>query len=810
MRSVARLRRWLLGGVILLLLVLAGLLGYARYRAHRFMADLPHRLGIDIKSETNGFTASRSVKGRTLYTVHASKAVQRENGKTTLHDVAITLYGPPGSKETDSIRGDEFEYDEPNGVVRATGIVHLDLAAPAGNNATPKPGAQRIAVTTSGLVFLQKFGVAATDEPIHIVYGDMRAEANGADYESDTGLLRLRRNVRMDGTQGGQVMHVDANAAELDRSSQKTTLHTAHIRTEKSRAAGDLVTLMLAKGGGIQSVRAEGHASIEDAAGLHAESPHMVAVLNLSGKLETATMSGGVKLQDEGGTGSAADALVHFDAAGQPVQIDLQHAVRLETMAATGPSHSTLAAERVVAHLVQNGRRAELHDAVATGNAVLRSVEAVSQQAPAQTGSPRRATTRTTVVSALTLHAVTSGSGSERYVSSLDGTGGTRIDETDDTGSARTSTGDTLHATLLAPKTGAKGAGTGALQAAVQTGHVVVTQHTPAAARASGQAVPPQDSRATANRAEFDSATQRLVLTGSPVVTGPGVQLAADRVALAQGSGDAEAQGTIKGTFVQEAPAGTKGGPNSAVSDPVHVLADHATIAGSGGAARFFGGAKPARMWSSTAQIDAPELDLDRANGTLAAHRSTQVAGAPAVHLVLPAGAGSAGGSAGRDTGPVQITGQDLLITPATAKAPGHIDISNDVRVVSAGSDLKANRVVATLKTSSNPDPPGKGKDSAGALGGGSIESILATGSVHLQQPGRTGTGERLLYTAADGRYELTGTPATPPSILDSLRGTITGTSLIFHGSDDSVEVAGEPGKRVHTETHAARPVRSR
>ena len=205
--SLARLRRWLLAGVILLLLVLGGLLGYARYRARRLLADLPGKLGLHIQSETDGFTLSQSIKGRTVFTLHASKAIQHENGKTTLHDVIITLYGPVGSNRTDSIRGDDFEYDQPNGVVQAVGEVHLDLASPAQPAATAKSTAQpakRIAVTTRGLVYLQKLGVAATDEPLQIVYGAMRGSAVGADYDSDQGMLRLRRDVHMDGNTGRQ------------------------------------------------------------------------------------------------------------------------------------------------------------------------------------------------------------------------------------------------------------------------------------------------------------------------------------------------------------------------------------------------------------------------------------------------------------------------------------------------------------------------------------------------------------------------------------------------------------------------------
>ena len=48
--------------------------------------------------------------------------------------------------------------------------------------------------------------------------------------------------------------------------------------------------------------------------------------------------------------------------------------------------------------------------------------------------------------------------------------------------------------------------------------------------------------------------------------------------------------------------------------------------------------------------------------------------------------------------------------------------------------------------------------------------------------------------------------PAASPEIVDALRGSITGQILIFHAGDDSVEVAGNPGSRVRSETHVKTP----
>ncbi len=95
----------------------------------------------------------------------------------------------------------------------------------------------------------------------------------------------------------------------------------------------------------------------------------------------------------------------------------------------------------------------------------------------------------------------------------------------------------------------------------------------------------------------------------------------------------------------------------------------------------------------------------------------------------------------------------------------------------------------------SDPDPVGS-----------SIQKIVLSGGVTLEQPGRTATGDQMLYTAATGEYVLTGTPGHPPHVVDDKQGSITGATLLFRSPDSTIVVAGtapgEPGShRVHTET---------
>ncbi|HEX6466477.1 MAG TPA: hypothetical protein VFZ99_04165, partial [Terriglobales bacterium] len=73
---VERLRIWLAATALLLLLIVAGFYGYARYRVHKALRELPARLGIEVEQSTEGFTLSKSEGGHTLFTIHASRAIR--------------------------------------------------------------------------------------------------------------------------------------------------------------------------------------------------------------------------------------------------------------------------------------------------------------------------------------------------------------------------------------------------------------------------------------------------------------------------------------------------------------------------------------------------------------------------------------------------------------------------------------------------------------------------------------------------------------------------------------------------------------
>src|SRR6266550_3103229 len=163
---VSRLRRWFAAGAILMVVVVAGMYLYARWRVRNALHDIPQKIGIEIQQTAEGFSISKSDEGRTLFTVSASKAVQfKGGGRAELHNVKIVIYGKDASR-FDRITGDDFEYDPASGNVSAKGTVLIDLEAnPEGmrhsDQTAPAQTKDPIHLETNGLVFNKNTGNAS-------------------------------------------------------------------------------------------------------------------------------------------------------------------------------------------------------------------------------------------------------------------------------------------------------------------------------------------------------------------------------------------------------------------------------------------------------------------------------------------------------------------------------------------------------------------------------------------------------------------------------------------------------------------------
>jgi lipopolysaccharide export system protein LptA len=287
--------------------------------------------------------------------------------------------------------------------------------------------------------------------------------------------------------------------------------------------------------------------------------------------------------------------------------------------------------------------------------------------------------------------------------------------------------------------------------------------------------------KAWAQRGEYTTADQMLVLSGSPRVVDNGMTTTAQTIRMNRTTGDAIAEGNVKSTY-----SDLKAQPDGAMlasSDPIHVTSRSMTAHRSPAIAVYAG---DARLWQNANVVEAPTLQFDRDHRSLVAQGVAQTAVAQPVSTVLVQMDKS-----GKTT-PVHITSARLTYTDEERK------IFLDGGVTARGSDatMAAQQMTVYLQ------PRSQSQAGPGPAMPGQIERIVAEERVVITEPRRHATGERLVYTAAEDKFVLTG---GPPSIFDAERGKTTGDSLTFYRHDDKVLVEGKETSPTVTKTQVAR-----
>jgi lipopolysaccharide export system protein LptA len=849
--SVERLRWGLLAGALLLIAVLVGLVSYGRYRAVQTWRNLVARSGATITHETNGVTWSQAVKGRTVFTLHAAKAVPQGNGKYSLHDAMLVLYDKTGAP-ADRIYGSEFEYDQKAEVAKALGEVQMDLQPPAGvpagergNDQTARENErvdafkgdgiatpQTIHVRTSGLVYVRKLGVASTDQEVEIAYQGLHGYAKGAEFDTGQSVVHLLADVRAEGNVRGQPAVLTAAKADLDRSEDVIRLMQPVVRTGSRTGtrvgSAATATLYLRKDGSLERVHAERDVALRSGTRRVAAAT-MEAAMNAQSLVEHAELSGGVTMEDSSAArpmrGSAKAVLIACDDAGSPKRVVAVGAVSMssEERAANGwMLHRQMGADRMTLTLAhaksgaaRRGRSTQVSAIEAAGSASVRGESLVTGSGKAA----KHAGVKTTEVAAddlrLTLAADAAG---KNEPESLAGTGHTRLGQKTLDGGDESSTGDSLQIRFGAEASGsASGLGAGLrVASAEQSGHIVLRSQPGAKAGAKSVA---EVSTGSAEGAEFDGARNEVTLTGRPRLVRGDTDVSAETIVLEEGSGDAAAHGAVSASFVKD---------GEAESPATHVVASDAFLHRAAETIEFRGtDAQPVRMWQGASQLEAARVVLDKVHDTLVA-RPAEPGGL--VHAVFASlglhAAGStsvgAGGAAhdGQRTHLHAMKGSTRVVRVASARvdytgASREAVFSGGVRSEGATGMVQAERGVVFLNPSEtktgasvgkhgNAEPKTQGQPD---LMGGSVDKIVLSGGVRMEEPGRQGTGDQLLYTASSGEFVLTGSPGRLPHVVDEKQGSVTGATLLFGSADSTIIVAGEPAShghtpgRVHTET---------
>ncbi len=325
----------------------------------------------------------------------------------------------------------------------------------------------------------------------------------------------------------------------------------------------------------------------------------------------------------------------------------------------------------------------------------------------------------------------------------------------------------------------------GGIDSVTQTGNVVYTENQGAG----------KQMQAWANAARYTPGDRMLVLTGAPRIATGGMQTTADRIRINRTTGDAIAENNVKSTYSE-----LKEQPNGALlasSSPIHVTANTMTAEKNSGIALYSG---KAMLWQDANVIQSPSITFDRDHRSVTAQGTlNQPVQTVLVQSEKTASTGTSNGKkpvAAGAASTVAMTGQKLTYVDSERR------VHYDGGVNAKGSDFTASAksLDAFLLPRSETSTP------AAPNGPGQLDRMVANGDVVIQQPNRKAEGQKLVYTAAEDKFVLTGGSSTAlPSIFDAEQGKITGVSLTFFRRDDRVLVEGGASTPVVSTTRMAR-----
>jgi len=730
----------------------------------RTVRSAPPAVPATVQQQSRKFSFSKANGDRTLFEVEASSATSFTSGnRNVLEDVGITMFGQHGDRN-DRIHTRECEYFSDPGRVVCRGDVYVELEA--ARDARERPGKQIVRAETSQVTFDRNSGSSHSDEPVKFSfpYGD--GHAVGFTYDSNRAIVRLQHQVAMNlrhapragaAAPGGEPMEINAAGLEyhnedgivrlegpvvLRQGARELTCGgltielSGSLRARRMTASGR-TTLTMRDGQGTTVVAADGAVLDLTAAGtpalLHAEG-------DVRGTRSAATVAGEQHF-------SATRVGVDFDArTGAPRLATAEGDVRLDTPPRK-PAEGTGRLSTATLLLRFAARK--------DGRAILQQAESPG---PA-TMEFRSAKDDTTLRARRIVADYGTQRGAGTHLREVHARQEVEIDRRLPGQPLQTTRSDEAEVEFEA----------GHWTEARQSGSVRFEE--------SG----PLGRHGRADRARSVQAADTLTLTGNAELSDADTDSTAGSFALEERTGEARGEGIVRTTYRHVDPAAVA----NFAPQPAHIMADRMTADRGTGRAVYSG---HARLWQGDAVIQADTLELRQ--------QERMVLGTGNVNARLP----QVQPPAGAETGPEPKPAANSGVAPGATGASGEPVIW---AVRAARLTYRSADAVAEL------DGGVRAESRLGRIGCGRMELLLAqrngveqlskavsTGGVTVWQQGRRGTAERAEYSAADGRFVLSG---GNPTLYDAGQGTTTGRELTFFLGDDRILVDSGNGTRTVT-----------
>jgi lipopolysaccharide export system protein LptA len=793
--EAARYARW----SALVALVLAGITATVyvqrHWKSYVDKRDAPPPAPVDVSRQSAGIHFKQGDKNRTIYEVAASKSTEfKGQDASLLEDVKITIFGKTGERH-DVIHTWSCQYGKDNGGIVCSGDVHIDLmSAQDAERAHGNPEAEKALSThveTRAVQFDRASGLARTEQRVTFTFPSGSGEAVGLQYNSEEGTVRLLREVQLTlapqksagkksapSADARPAQEVRVRGASLDFGRDTRVMNLtgpAEAQTSSERLTAGAIRLALDKDFRAQTLVATGvgeHRPTVTSQGardqMKLEADTLTAHFSPEGSLTKLDATGGVHglrtgavEQDEARADSGSLDL--FPGVNQPKELNLNGAVLLSTQGVNGGDSRMLqtSAFRMQFSAAESGRSARPQKA--------ETLDAGTMEWTDTSAQPGAATAKTKLRAARL--ALDFGAEGKARLLAADGNVQTE----------RAVTGRPLQ--------------------------VATARHGVAELQPSGGwsqmnleddvKLREGDRSGQGEHAVFVRATQTATLTGNAVARDASTETRAPKITFAQGTGDIHAEGGVRSTdfssrtsVVQLAPV------------PANITADTLQANSKSGRALYSG---HARLWQGDSVLEAESIELLRETRVLNAHGN--------VRAVFPQAAAQPPGTATEQTNeriaaiaPVQIkavqgTSKKSQLWHANCAALTYWDSQNrahlEKNVVVQSAEIQMRAPVLDLFFT-RAAPAGQNASSAAnpAAGAQQISRALGTGGVTVVEGVRKAVSERGEYTAATGKFVMSG---GNPTLFDGSAGTTTGRQLTFFLADDTIIVDSENGSRTLT-----------
>ena len=769
-REAARYARWSAIAAGLIALAISGLYAQRSLRAARARRGAPAAVPLTVQQQSAQFSFSKVEQDHTLFTVRASHATQyKDQNRALLEGVWITIYGRDGSRN-DNIHTRECSYAPLTGAVRCKGEVQIEI-----QNANPSAGKSagalenNLEVKTSDLTFNRDTGEASTPAPVEFRFPAGQGHGVGISYSTRDSVVRVEHGVEFElasSTQtGGLPVNASGSSLEIHRNERTVVLKgPALVRQGARELSAETISLELDAGYHVQRAVAEGHPQIRATEGggkTVVSASRFQGLLNPAGWVERVIAEGGVT-----GTRQTAAGTDHFSAARTEFAMLPQHNL-IKEMTATGGVTADSEQGGDSRRLKTETLRIRFSASEQPGqSADKQHIEDVETLAPATIES-------LTATDKTTLHAkkFVAQLGPSGHLDKLFGHGGVVVSK-----QVPKAAPQVISAAELVATFGARGQ----WDSLDESGNVRFEQ---------------ADRQATAARATIVRATDIITLDGSPVISDSMGRTTAAKVVINQASGELHGSGGVVSTY---APA-AEGDVVGLGSGAAHISAD--TLSGSvnSGHMTYAG---HARLWQGDSVLDSDQIELFRDDKRLQAtgHVIAVFSQLTGQFVPVPSKSGASGSKS-----PAQLTLWKVRAPTLTYWSDqGRAHLEGGVLASSDQGSLESRTLDVYLESPTSQPvasgaPPRSAKEPTavpGAAGGRQLQRVLALGGAIVRQGDRRGMAEQAEYTAATGKFVLSG---GQPTLVNAASDTTTGHSLTFFVANDTILIDSQEGSRTLT-----------